>query len=93
MPQSSMSLPELFCRIAGRREKVKRVLSLSHYQGTVSQKSRNFSSILRVPQFPLYLRNAEVLIHHTLQSSKNILKDPLFITSGLQVENWLFWTR
>ena len=28
--------------------------------GPVSQKSRNFSRLFRVPQFPLYRRNAEV---------------------------------
>ena len=38
-------------------------------QGPVSQKSRNFSGQYRVPQFPLYLRNAEVLSLQTSQSS------------------------
>ena len=38
-------------------------------QGPVSQKSRNFSALFRVPQFLFYLRNAEVLSHQTLQSS------------------------
>ena len=38
-------------------------------QGPVSQKSRNFSGLFRVPQLPLYLRNAEVLSLQTAQSS------------------------
>ena len=38
-------------------------------QGPVSQKSRNFSGLFRVPQFPLYLRNAEVLSHQTSKFS------------------------
>ena len=37
--------------------------------GPVSQKSRNFSGLFRVPLFPLYLRNAEVLSLQTSQSS------------------------
>ena len=37
--------------------------------GPVSQKCRKFSGLLRVPQFPLYLRDAEVLSHQTSQSS------------------------
>ena len=37
--------------------------------GPVSQKSRNFSGLFRVPQFHLYLRNAEVLSLQTSQSS------------------------
>ena len=43
------------------------------YLGPVSQKSRNFSGLFRVSQFPLYLRNAEVLSHQTLQSSRFFL--------------------
>ena len=40
-------------------------------QGPVSQKSRNFSGLFRVPQLPvpLYLRNAEVLSVQTAQPS------------------------
>ena len=38
-------------------------------QGPVSQKSRHFSGLFRVPQLPLYLRNAEVLSLQTAQSS------------------------
>ena len=38
-------------------------------QKTLSQMSRNFSGLFRVPQFPLYLRNAEVLSRQTLQYS------------------------
>ena len=38
-------------------------------QEPVSQKSRNFAALFRVPQFPLYLRNAEVLSNQTSQSS------------------------
>ena len=37
--------------------------------GPVSQKSQNFSGLFRVPQFPLYVHNAEVLTHQTSQSS------------------------
>ena len=33
----------------------------------VSQKSRNFSGLFRVPNLPLRLRNAEVLGYQTLQ--------------------------
>jgi len=35
----------------------------------VSQKPQNFLGLFRVPQFPLYLRNAKVLSHETSQSS------------------------
>ena len=38
-------------------------------QGPVCRKSRNFSGLFWVPQFPLYLRNTEVLSHQTSQSS------------------------
>ena len=38
----------------------------SPVQGPVSQKSRTFSGFFRVPLFPSYLRNAEVL---SLQTS------------------------
>ena len=60
-------------------------------QGPVSQKSRNFSGLFRVLQFPLYLRNATKL-RNPLGFSyiKNMLKDPLFKTRGLQFDNWLF---
>ena len=34
-------------------------------QAPVSQKSRNVSGLFRVPQFPLYLRNAAALSHQT----------------------------
>ena len=37
--------------------------------GPVSQKSPNFLGLFRVPQFPLYLRNAGVLSYQTSQSS------------------------
>ena len=42
---------------------------LLYVQGPFSQKSRNFSSLLRVPQLPLHVCNADVLSHHTSQSS------------------------
>ena len=68
----------------------------SSYSEPVSQKSRNFSGLFRVPQFSSYLRKAEVLSHQTSQSSwflisyiKNVLKDQLLKTSGLQFGNWL----
>ena len=72
-----------------------KVGDLNSGQSPVSQKSRNFSGLFRVPQFPLYLRNAEVVSHQTSQSSsfsyiENTLKDQLFKTSGLQFDNWLF---
>ena len=44
-------------------------LSFTTDQAPVSQMSRNFSGILQVPQFPLYLRNAEVVSHQSSQSS------------------------
>ena len=40
---------------------------LSH-QAPVSQESGIFSGLFRVPRFPLYLRNAEVLSNQTSQS-------------------------
>ena len=74
--------------------------------GLVSQKSRDFFRPIRVPQFPLYLCNAEVLRHQTVRfldiklhnSSlfsyiKITLKDQLFKTSGLQFVNWLLRAR
>ena len=68
----------------------------SSYSQSVSQKSRNFSGLFRVPQFSSYLRKAEVLSHQTSQSSwflisyiKNVLKDQLLKTSGLQFDNRL----
>ena len=69
-----------------------KVGDLNSGQSPVSQKSRNFSGLFRVPQFPLYLRNAEVVSHQTSQSSsfsyiKNTSKDQLFKTSGLQFDN------
>ena len=42
---------------------------LRNNQGPVSQKSRNFLGLFRLPEFPFYLRNAEALSHQTLQSS------------------------
>ena len=44
-------------------------LNIDSYQGPISHKSRNFSGLSRVPQVPLYLRNAEVLSHQSSQSS------------------------
>ena len=47
-----------------------------------SRKSRNFSGLFRVPQFRLYLRNAEVPSHKTSQSSwmflheKHVVRSP-----------------
>ena len=49
----------------------------------VSQKFRNFSVLFWVPQFPLYLRNAEVLIHpFGFSYIKNILNDQIFKTTS-----------
>ena len=63
-------------------------------QRPVSQKSRNFSDLFRVPQFPSYLRNAEALSHQTSQSScffyvKNVLKGQRLKTGRLQFDNGL----
>ena len=58
---------------------------------TCFQKSRNFSGPFRLPQIPLYLRNAEVLSHQTSQSSytKNMFKAQFFKTRRLQFDKWL----
>ena len=43
---------------------VSRLASGSHsVQGPVTQKFRNLKGLFRVPQFPPYFRNAEVLSH------------------------------
>ena len=62
---------------------------VSRDEGPVSQKSRNFFSQFRVPQFPLYLREVEVLSHYPVGFSyiKNKLEYQLFETSGLQFDN------
>ena len=52
----------------------------------VSQKSRNFSGLFRVPQFLLNLRNAEVLSHQTSQSS-------LFFLHQKHVKGLAFQTK
>ena len=54
----------------------------------LSQKSWTFSGLFRMPQFPLYFRNAGVLIHETSQSFRNVLRHQLFKTSGLY-RNWV----
>ena len=51
--------------------------------GPVSQKSRDFSGLIPVSQFPLYLCNAEVLNHQTSNPLafpyiKIMLQDQLF---------------
>ena len=58
---------------------------------TCFQKSRKFSGPFRLPQIPLYLRNAEVLSHQTSQSSntKNMFKAQFFKTRRLQFYKWL----
>ena len=55
------------------------------------QKSRNFSGPFRLPQLPLYLRNAEVLSRQTSQScnTKSMFKDQFFKTRRLQFDKWL----
>ena len=63
--------------------------------GPVSQKLRNFSGLPRVPQFPLYLCNAEDLKHQTSQSSwcflhEKHVKRSAFQNKWIQFENWLF---
>ena len=55
-------------------------------QAPVSQKTRNFSGLFRIPQFPLYLRNAEVLSHQTSQSS-------LFFLHQKHVKGLAFQTK
>ena len=54
-------------------------------QGPVSQKTRNFPGLFWMPQFPLYLRNAEDPSHQTI---KSMFKGQT--TSGLEFDNWLF---
>ena len=71
---------------------------LLRLQWPVSQKSRNFSGLFRVPQFPLYLRNAEVLSHQTSQSSlfflhqKHVKGLDCRLQSAIrfQFDDWLF---
>ena len=60
-------------------------------QGPVSQKSRNFSGLLRVPQSPLYLRNAEVLSHHSSQSSSFFLHQKHVKRSAFQNKQIAGW--
>ena len=54
------------------------------------------SGLFRVPQHPLYLRNAEVLSHQTLRNLlgfsyiKNTFEDQLLKITRLQFDNWLF---
>ena len=53
---------------------------------------QNFSGPFRVPQFPLYLCNAEVVSHENgnplrFPYIKNMLKGQLFKTSGLTFDN------
>ena len=56
--------------------------------GTGFLKIPKFSGLFRVPQFPLYLRNAEVLIHSNFLALKTCQKIS-FKTSGFQSENFL----
>ena len=58
-------------------------------------KSRNFSGLFRMPQFTLYLRNAEVLSHQPLQSSffflhQKHVKRPAFENKRIAVHNRYF---
>jgi len=90
-------LPLVFSSEVGEVHSASRRLcgQLLHKNIPVSQESRNFSGLFRMPPIPLYLRNAEVLSHQISPSScfsytKNVLIDQLFKTSGLQFVNWLF---
>ena len=61
----------------------------------VSQKSRNFSGLFRVPQFPLHLRNTEVLSHQTshplgFSCINTMFKDQLFKRRRLQFDDSIF---
>ena len=64
--------------------------------GSVSQRSRKFLGLFRMPQLPLHLRKAEALITIKLRNPlsfsyiKNTHTAQLFETSGLQLDNWLF---
>ena len=59
--------------------------------GPVSQKSRNFSGLFRVPQFPSYLRNAEVLSLQTSQSSWFFLHQKRVKRSAFQNNRIALW--
>jgi len=63
----------------------------------VSHKSRNFSSLFRVPQFHLYRWNAGVLSHQTLiynplffHTFKTCQKTSFWKQAGCSLDNWLF---
>ena len=60
--------------------------------GPNSQKSPNFSGLFGLLQLPLSLFFRPSNFKNPLSSSyiKNVLKDQLFKTSGLQLDNWLF---
>ena len=60
--------------------------------GAVSQKCRSFSGLFRVPQFLATPSFWAIKLRTPLSFSyiKNMLKDQLFKTSGLQFDNWLF---
>ena len=68
-------------------------------QGPVSQKSRNFSGLFWVPQFSLYLRNADVLSQQTSQFSLFFLPLKLVKRSAFQNNNCIavwqlaFWAQ
>ena len=55
-------------------------------QGPVSKKSRNISGLFRLPKFPLYFRNAEVLSHQTSQSFRKRVEASAFQTKWIVPE-------
>ena len=59
--------------------------------GLFFQKSWNFSGLILVPQFPLYLRNAEVLILQTSQSSLFFLHQKHVKASAFQNKHIAVW--
>ena len=64
--------------------------TVSAYLGPVCRKSRNFSGLFRMPQFPLYHRNVEVLSHQTSQLSfflwpQKHVKRPAFQNKQIEV--------
>ena len=73
----------------GREERRKRLQT--NPRGPVSQKSRNFSGLFRVPQFPSYLRNAEVLSLQTSQSSWFFLHQKHVKRSAFQNKRIAAW--
>ena len=74
------------------------LVAFNGIMGPVSQKSPKLFKSISLPQFPLYHPNAKVLGHQTsilnslgFSYIKNMLKDQLFKTSGLQFDISGLW--